>query len=92
MDKDLFQMDSTLTYPDRVDIITKLESRHQSNVYCSACDQPVVIEFLRKRENDPVHMAMCLPCFLNNHTDASQEDIDRLVKVAEQRGWYIEYR
>jgi hypothetical protein len=37
----------------------------------------------------PILHAMCVPCFLLNHSDVEQDIIDRVVKVGERQGWYF---
>lgn len=79
--KDLLQLDYTLTYADR-------EKIHDKDIFCSACESSVRLSFLRRKEDQPLEHATCLPCFLRNYTNVDQEDIDRLVQIAEKHGWY----
>jgi len=87
--KSLFQLDYTLSYADRGTLEEMMGKRQVNKVFCSACSSAVKISFLRKLESEHLAYALCLPCFLQNHTNTSQEDIDRVVKIAEEKGWYI---
>ena len=87
---DLFQMANVLSVEDRFEIIGKLTSMERKYPYCSACSSSVDIAFMRKLPGEDLNQAMCLPCFLQNHTGASQEQIDKLVKVGDIRGWYYD--
>ena len=87
---DLFQQTNVLSVEDRFEIIKKLASMDRMYPYCSACSSSVDIAFMRKLPGDALNQAMCLPCFLNNHTDTSQELIDKIVQVGEHKGWYYE--
>lgn len=88
-EKDLFQLDFTLSYDDRCKIIEEREKSGAKNVYCSACESPVEISFLRRNAGQYLKQAICLPCFLRDYTNVDQEDIDRLVLIAEKQGWYV---
>jgi len=88
MNKDLFQSDFALSYADRSEIVENLKKLGGGTIYCSACGSGVDIVFMRRKHNEPLKHAMCLPCFLQNHTDTDQDDIDRIVKIGESRGWY----
>ena len=85
MAKDLFQMEFTLHYHERITINKKLDNEAP---HCSACESKVDITWLRKPEGEPLEHAMCLPCFLHNHTDATQAEVDRMVQFGEHHGWY----
>ena len=87
---DLFQQSNVLSVEDRFEIISKLRSMERMYPYCSACSSSVDIAFMRKLTGEDLNQAMCLPCFLNNHTDFSQELIDRIVKIGEIKGWYYD--
>ena len=86
--KDLFQMDFALSLNDRMEIIAGLKDRNMFHPHCSLCGSGTDIGFMRKPEDAPVEEAVCLPCFLQNHTDSSQDLIDKIVQVGEMRGWY----
>ena len=86
--KDLFQKDFSLSLDDRMEIISKLSELGRLHPYCSACSSSVDIGFMRKPHNAPINTAMCLPCFLQNHTGEPQELIDKIVEVADHKGWY----
>lgn len=92
IDDILLQPDFVLSYDDRIEIIEglKKEGKGNNHVYCSACSSAVEISFLRRAKGEHLKHAVCLPCFLNNHTDADQEDIDMIVKIARKKGWYMD--
>ena len=89
MEKDLFVLNFALSYSDRMEIVEEIRKLGTHKVYCSLCGSPVDISFLRKTEREPLAQAMCIPCFLQNHTGTNQEDIDRVVKIGESQGWYL---
>lgn len=86
--KDLFQMEFALNLEDRMEIIAKLGELGRMHPYCSACESSVDIGFMRKPHDAPLNHAMCIPCFLRNHTNEPQELIDKIVEIAEHKGWY----
>ena len=86
--KDLFQMEYSLALDDRMEIITKLGELERMHPYCSACSSSVDIGFMRKPHGADNNQAMCLPCFLQNHSDADQELIDKIVIIGQDKGWY----
>lgn len=86
-DKDLFQTQFALHYHHRITINEKLGNEAP---HCSACESKVDVSWLRKRDEEPLEHAMCLPCFLHNHTNESQTMIDRMVQVGEKNGMYKE--
>jgi hypothetical protein len=88
MDKDLFQMRFCLTREDRTKIIAELQKCQLDHPCCSACDSKVEISWLRKLDDQPLHHAMCVPCFLRNNTDLDQDMIDRMVELGEKHGFY----
>jgi len=88
--KNLFQMDNVLSIEDRFEIIGKLRELNHKYPYCSACSSSVDIAFMRKLPGDNLNQAMCLPCFLQNHTDTGQELIDKIVVIGEHKGWYYD--
>ena len=88
MEKDLFQLQCRLSFEDRMVIMETLKKLNIPHVHCSACESDVSLGFLRKRHDDPLEEAMCIPCFLHNYTDADQDDIDRMVELANEQGWY----
>ena len=88
MDKDLFQMRFNLNYKERRQIIAKLAELGMDYPHCSACESKVDITWLRKLDDQPLHHAMCVPCFLRNHTDLDQDIIDRMVEIGESHGFY----
>lgn len=90
MEKDLFVLNCALSYDDRMEIVEKIRRLGTHRVYCSACESSVDISFLRKTEFEGLHQAMCIPCFLQNHGNTSQDDIDRVVKIGESQGWYTD--
>ena len=92
VDDKLLQMEFALSYDDRMTIMEELGKRGLGNnsVFCSACSAAVEISFLRRAKGEHVAYSVCLPCFLHNHTDVSQEEIDDLVKVANEQGWYLD--
>jgi hypothetical protein len=77
-----------LNYKQRVAIIEHLEKLNMSAPTCSACESKVDISWLRKLDDQPLHHAMCVPCFLHNHTDTDQDMIDKMVQVGEKAGFY----
>lgn len=91
VDDKLLQMEFVLSYDDRMEIIERLKAKGlgNNNVFCSACSSAVEISFLRRAKGEQLENSTCLPCFLHNHTDVSQEEIDDLVKVADEQGWYL---
>lgn len=88
MDKDLFQMRFCLSRKDRFQIATHLHKHQLDYPCCSACESKVAISWLRKMDDQPLQHAMCLPCFLRNHTDLDQNMIDRMVELGEKHGFY----
>ena len=90
MVQDAFQMANVLSLEDRMEIISKLGEMGRLHPYCSACSSSVDIGFMRKLPGEPLNQAMCLPCFLRNHTDTRQELIDKIVQVGEIKGWYYD--
>ena len=85
---DLFQMDFCLDFNDRQRIQKRVSATNQLPL-CSACGSKITnLGFLRKKFDEPLDAAKCLPCFLHNYTDADQDKIDRMVKIAETHGWY----
>ena len=88
MSKDLFQGDFILSTTEKITAMGKLDILHGEHLHCSACDSGVDVSFLRKHRDTPLHEAVCLPCFLNNFTNETQEDIDRVVGIANSQGWY----
>ncbi len=88
--KDLFMMEFALSLDDRMAIIAKLAELGRKYPYCSACASSVDIGFMRKTPKEDINQAMCLPCFMQNHTDADQELIDKISKVGELKGWYYD--
>ncbi len=90
MEKNLFQAEFVLSYDDRMKIMEELKKLGSEVPCCSACASDVDIVFLRRKPEQPLEHAMCLPCFLQNHTDTSQEDIDRMVEIGQSQGWYID--
>ena len=88
--RDLFQMANVLSVEDRFEIIGKLRELNRMYPYCSACSSSVDIAFMRKLPGEDLNQAMCLPCYLNNHTDTEQSLIDRIVKIGEIKGWYYD--
>jgi len=88
MEKDLFQAAFVLPYADKMEIVEKLKSLGLGYCVCSACSSEVDLSFLRRKPEEPLTHAMCLPCFLQNHTTTSQEDIDRMVEMGESQKWY----
>ncbi len=92
MEDKLLQMEFVLSYDDRMEIIRRLKAKGlgNNNVFCSACSSAVEISFLRRAKGEQLENSTCLPCFLHNYTDVSQEEIDVLVKIAEEKGWYLE--
>ena len=88
--RDLFQMANVLSVEDRFEIIGKLRELNRMYPYCSACSSSVDIAFMRKLPGEDLNQAMCLPCYLNNHTDTDQALIDRIVKIGEIKGWYYD--
>jgi len=86
--KDLFKIDFTLSLDECMEIISKLTELGRNHPYCSLCSSSVDISFMRKLHDSNINTAMCLPCFLQNHTDANQELIDKIVEIAKLRGWY----
>jgi hypothetical protein len=88
--KDLFQIEFSLSYEHRVAINEELKKRNMQFPHCSACESAVDITWLRKTEEEMLRHAMCVPCFVRNHTDYDQRDIDLMVKLGEKNGWYKE--
>jgi len=88
--RDLFQMANVLSVEDRFEIIGKLKDMDRMYPYCSACSSSTDIAFMRKLPDEDLNQAMCLPCFLQNHSDANQELIDRIVKIGNIKGWYYD--
>ena len=88
MVQDAFQMTNVLSLEDRMEIIAKLGELERMHPYCSACSSSVDIGFMRKLPGENLNQAMCLPCFLQNHTDSNQELIDRIVQIGEIKKWY----
>ena len=88
MDRDFFQMHYALSWVDRIEVNKRLAELNLQFPCCSACDSQVDIAWLRKTADQPLHHSKCLPCFLNNHTDAAQEVIDRIVKLGQDTGAY----
>jgi hypothetical protein len=86
--KDLFQMANVLSLEDRMEIIAKLKKQEAMHPCCSACSSLVDIGFMRKLPGDNLNQAMCLPCFLQNHTLENQELIDKIVEIGTLKGWY----
>ena len=87
---DVFQMDYVLSLDDRMDIISHLKELDRIYPYCSLCSSGTDIAFLRKAHDAPLNKAMCLPCFLQNHTDTNQELIDKIVEIGQVKGWYYD--
>jgi hypothetical protein len=85
---DLFQIEFILTIKDRKTVISTLDTLNGEHAYCSACSSPVETGWLRKHHDTPLNEAVCLPCFLNNFTDASQVDIDRMVALGQENNMY----
>jgi hypothetical protein len=90
MEKNLMQADFVLSYEDRIEIVENLRKLGGGEVCCSACASDVDISFLRRKPEQILEHAMCLPCFLKNNTTTSQEDIDRMVEIGQSQGWYID--
>jgi len=87
---DPFKMDCVLSLDDRMEIIAKLQKLEIKYPCCSACSSGVDIAFMRNQPHEPLNKAMCLPCFLHNHTDTNQELIDRITKIGQLKGWYYD--
>lgn len=85
---DIFKMDFVLSLDDRMEIISHLRELNKAHPYCSLCSSSVDIGFMRKPHGADNKQAMCLPCFLQNHSDASQELIDKIVEIGNIKGWY----
>lgn len=88
MVQDAFQMTNVLSLEDRMEIISKLGELGRMHPYCSACSSSIDIGFMRKLPGEDLNQAMCLPCFLQNHTDYNQDLIDRIVQIGEIKEWY----
>lgn len=86
----LFQMDFVLSLDDRMGLISSLKETGNKYPQCSLCGSGVDIAFMRKKTDAPLHEAMCLPCFLQNHTSADQKLIDKVVAVGETKGFYYD--
>lgn len=80
---DLFLMDYALNKEDRVSLTG-------AGAYptCCSCDCEVEVAWLRKSEDQPLHHAKCLPCFLLNHTTASTKMVKRVVEIGQKHGFY----
>lgn len=90
MEFDLFQRNNVLSMEERMIIIANLGDMDRLHPYCSACSSEVDISFMRKFPEQHVNESMCLPCFLHNHTNHEQSDIDRIVQIANEKGWYYD--
>ena len=85
---DLFQLDFCLDFDDRLRIQKRVKAMNQLPV-CATCGSKISnLGFLRKTFDESLDSAKCLPCFLHNHTNVDQDQIDRITKIAEAHGWY----
>jgi hypothetical protein len=89
MAKNLFQGGFVLNADEKITVMGKLSTLGSDHPCCSACGADVDVSFLRKHHDTPIDKAVCLPCFLHNFTEETQEDIDRMVEIADSQGWYI---
>lgn len=87
---DVMMTEHMLSPETKNEIITELQKRGLPHARCSACGEYTDLSFMRKTQNEQVEHAMCLPCFLLNHTDTDQEIIDKVVEVGIKNGWYFE--
>jgi len=87
---DIMMPEFALTPETKNEILDELQKRGLSHAFCSACSTSTDLSFMRKKPEHGVNSAMCLPCFLHNHTDANPEDIDRMVEIGENNGWYFD--
>jgi len=88
MVKDLFQLDFVLPAELKMEIMENVHKLGMVAPYCSACSSSVDVVFMRKTPEEHVNQCMCLPCFLLNHTDTDQDDIDRMVELGQSQGYY----
>ena len=88
MVKDLFQLDFVISADLKMEIMENVHKLGIGHPYCSACSSGVDVVFMRKTPEESTNQCMCVPCFLRNHTDASDEDIDRMVALGESQGYY----
>ena len=86
---DFMAFEYCLSSTDKDAILEHLKQVNMVHAVCSACASEVDLSFMRKRADDPVLHAMCVPCFLRNNSDTEQYTIDKLVKLAERLGWYF---
>lgn len=86
MDIDLFQMKFVLSFADREFLVDRLKEIN-SHVYCAVCGGETDISFMRRKPDQKVSEAACIPCFLQNNTTVSQDDIDRVTQIGMSRGF-----
>lgn len=86
---DLMATDYCLSGTDKDAVVEQLRQLDMPHVFCSACSTETDLSFMRKLHDEPLRAAMCVPCFLLNHSDTDQDTIDRVVKVGEKQGWYF---
>jgi hypothetical protein len=86
---DLMAVDYCLSGNDKDAINEHLRQVEMQNAVCSACSTETDLSFMRKLHDEPLRAAMCVPCFLRNHSNVEQNMIDKVVKVGERQGWYF---
>lgn len=84
----LYLPQHSLTAEEMDQVAVELRKRGMEHPFCSACGSAIDINMLRKNSYEPVEESMCLPCFHNNNTNLSQEDIDALVLRLAETGYY----
>jgi hypothetical protein len=86
---DLMAVNFCLSPDDKDAIAEHLRQVEMPHAVCSACSTETDLSFMRKLHDVPLLHAMCVPCFLRNHSDIEQDLIDRVVRVGEKQGWYF---
>lgn len=86
---DYMAVDYCLSGDDKDAIYEHLRQVKMQHAVCSACSTETDLSFMRKLNDEPIRHAMCVPCFLRNHSDVEQDIIDKVVKVGERQGWYF---
>lgn len=74
---------------DRVNILAHLDQVCMPHAVCFKCCAETDISFLRKKERQAVTVAMCVPCFVKEYGNLSQEVIDKLIKIGHKNNWYF---
>jgi hypothetical protein len=87
-ERNLFCVSARLSVNEILDVNSKLKQLGLKRPRCSACGYKTEVGMLRKPDGVPTEQAMCLPCYLNNYTDATREEIDRIIEIGVSQNWW----